>query len=367
MKPLRVLVSGLVLDQPMGGVQRHSRELLPRAARLLAQQGGRLALLAPVRGIAFEIAAPVEVLSSLLPSQPAVVRAPLERAGLARILSRARASGEPFDLVHTGHLPLPRGLGVPVSLLVHDLKHLERGLVGPARRALGDGVVARALRDAGAVFAVSAALREELCALAALDPARVEVLPNAADHLCPLPRRTAPDAPLVHVGHIEPRKNLELLLRALALDPSLPRLVLAGAPRGAEDVRLRDLALELGVAARVEFVGLLEDRELCELYAGAACAVFPSLREGFGIPALEAQLALVPVAVSSRAALREVTGSDTPHFAPDDPAACVRAIRAALARSSEELETARARAAAVTWDESAARLVASWNSLARRD
>ncbi|HVS19313.1 MAG TPA: glycosyltransferase family 1 protein, partial [Planctomycetota bacterium] len=276
------------------------------------------------------------------------------------------ARGEPFDVLHTAHLPLPRGLGVPTSLVVHDLKHLAGGRVGPARRRLADGVVARALREASVVLPVSAALRDELLALVPLDHARIEVLTNAADHLCTLPRRPAHDAPLVHVGHIERRKNLALIVRALARDPGLPRLVLAGAPRGGEDVRLRDLALELGVAARVEFMGLLDDHELCELYASAGCAVFPSLREGFGIPALEAQLAGVPVAVSTSAALREVAGLDAPSFAPDDPDACARAIRAALAQSPEELETARLRAAALTWDASAARLVARWRALAQR-
>jgi len=59
---------------------------------------------------------------------------------------------------------------------------------------------------------------------------RVRVVPNAADHFEPLPREPREDAPLVHVGHVEPRKNIELLLRALAHDPALPRLVLAGAP-----------------------------------------------------------------------------------------------------------------------------------------
>lgn len=360
----RVLVSGLVLDQPMGGVQRHNRELLPRAARLLAADGGRLVLLAPARGLAFDLPPPVEVLASRLPSQPALVRAPLERAGLARTLAAARARGEPFDLVHTAHLPLPRGLGVPTSLVVHDLKHLARGVTGLARRALADGVVARALREAGLVLPVSAALRDELLALGPLDPARVEVLPNAADHLCPLPRAPGPDAPLVHVGHIERRKNLSVVVRALARDPGLPRLVLAGAQRGGEDVRLRDLALELGVSTRVEFVGLLDDDELCALYARAACAVFPSLREGFGIPALEARLAGVPVAVSTSSALREVAGLDAPSFAPGDVDACVRAIRAALAQTPAEIEAARTRAAAITWDASAERLVQRWRALA---
>jgi glycosyltransferase involved in cell wall biosynthesis len=169
----------------------------------------------------------------------------------------------------------------------------------------------------------------------------------------------------VHVGHVERRKNLALLLHAMASDATLPRLVLAGAPKGREDVRLRDLAARLGVSSRIEFVGLLDDAGLARLYAGAACAVFPSWREGFGIPALEARRAGVPVAVSSSAALLEVAGRDAPSFAPDDAQACAAAIHAALATPPAELERAAEQARRYRWDDSARRLVEAWTDAAR--
>jgi glycosyltransferase involved in cell wall biosynthesis len=364
-KAPRVLVSGVVFGQPMGGVQRHNRELLPRATRLLVERGGSLSVLAGARGLRFALPEGIEILPSRVPAGPVLARYALESAGLSRALSRATARRAPFHIVHSAHLPLTRDLAVPLTLTVHDVKDLHRAHTSLPRHLLAEGVLGSALRRAARVFAVSSALRDELLALGGVDPAKVLVLYNAGDHLRPLPRAPGKDAPLVHVGHIEKRKNLRLLVHALALDRDLPRLILAGAPSGREDVELRNLAARLGVSARVEFVGLLNDDELCALLARASCAVFPSMREGFGIPALEAQLAGVPVAVSTSAALREVTGAETPSFSPTDAAECARAIRAALATPSAALASAARRAARFSWDKSAELLVDTWCALSR--
>jgi len=361
----RVLLSGLALAQPMGGVVRHAREILPRAARLLAARGGGLAVLEGRGGLPLELPAGVERLRSSVPPGSALARASLETPRLRRALAEAQARGAPFDLVHTAHLPAPGELQVPLALLLHDLKALHSSHERRARRLVARGVVLRALRRAELVLAVSEALRREVLELGAVPPERVRVVPNAADHLTPLERAPAADAPLVHVGHIERRKNLALLLHALAHDPALPRLVLAGAPKADEDVRLRDLAARLGVSARVEFVGLLDDAGLARLYARAACAVFPSWREGFGIPALEARLAGVPVAVSRSSALLEVAGAATPSFEADDPPGCAAAIRAALDTPRAALERAAEHARRYRWDDSAARLVEAWTDAAR--
>jgi glycosyltransferase involved in cell wall biosynthesis len=179
----------------------------------------------------------------------------------------------------------------------------------------------------------------------------VRVVPNAGDHLVPLPRTGR--GGLLYVGHIEPRKNLDVVLRALALDRELPELLLAGAERGREGERLRSLARELNVQDRVRFLGEQDDAALARLYAKAQAVVLPSRRESFGIPILEAQLARAPLAISDLPALAEIAGPDVPRFAPLDPASCVQALRAALATPKQALADHARRAARFTWERSA--------------
>lgn len=358
----RVLVSGVVLGQPAGGVRRHNAELLPRVARLLAAEGGELTVLAGRTRIAFELPREVRVVASDVPASPPLLRAVRERAALRAELARARDAGTPFDLVHTAHFPVPRGLAVPTTLTIHDLRSFELPAAPLARRLTGRSVVGAAARRARAVIAVSASMRTRIVARLGVPPERVHVVPNAADHFVPLARRAAPGAPLLCLGHLEPRKNLALVLRALAHDRALPPLVLAGAAKGAHADELAELARALGVAERVQFRGAFEERELAELYATCAAVVLPSHLEGFGIVALEAQRAQAPLAVARIDALAEVAGTETPSFATDDAAECAHAIRAALASPAPVLARAAERASRWSWDASASAWIRAWRA-----
>lgn len=366
MRPLRVLVSGVVFGQPAGGVRRHNAELLPRVARLLAAEGGELAVLAGREPVAFELAPGTRVFASDVPASPPLVRAVRERAALRAELARARNAGTPFDLVHTAHFPVPRGLAAPTTLTIHDLRSFELPSAPLARRLTGRSIVGAAARRARAVIAVSVSMRERIVARLGVPPERVHVVPNAADHFTPLARRAGPGAPLLCLGHLEPRKNLALVLRALAHDAALPPLLLAGAAKGTHAEELAELARELGVAARVTFRGAFEETELAELYATCGAVVLPSHLEGFGIVALEAQRAGAPLAVARIDALAEVAGAATPSFATDDAAECAHAIRAALASTPRELADAATRAARWSWDDSARAWVRAWHA-ARAD
>ena len=355
----RVLVSGVVLGQPAGGVRRHNQELLPRAARLLAAAGGALAVLEGKEPVAFELPPEVERIPSHVPPGPPLARALQEGRALAEVLR-----GHAFDLVHTAHLPVPRRLPLPFSLTLHDLRALELRHTPFSRRFFAKHVIGEAVARASTVIAVSETVARALAER--FRPRRLAVVPNAGDHLAILPRARADGAALLHVGHLEPRKNLELLVRALALDPALPDLELAGRAKDGEDERLRALARELGVEARVRFLGPLPDERLPELYARCAAVVIPSRLEGFGIGVLEAQRARAPLAIADAGALPEVAGADVPRFDPDDPAACAHAIRAALAQPRATLEDHASRGGRFTWDASAERLVEAWTAAVRR-
>jgi glycosyltransferase involved in cell wall biosynthesis len=343
-----VLVLGSVLAQPQGGVRRHNAELLPRAARRLAAAGGSLTVLAPRGGLPFELPGEARVeIARLWPSAPAV-RAAAEALAVRRLRTRLR-----FDLVHTAHLPVPP-LPVPYTLTVHDARQWQRG--SPAARA----ALARAVRKAARVITVSAAVRDELQRALELPAARFALVPNAADHLDYAPRSPAARAPILCVAHLEPRKNQQVLLRALALDAALPDLWLLGAAKGDERGRLERLARELGVDARVRFVELVGDAELARLYATCACVALPSTLEGYGIPVAEALAAGAPVAIARIAALVEVArvaGPGAAHeFEPRDAAGCARALRAAVE------QRACAPPARPGWDASAEALVSAWSA-----
>jgi len=355
----RVLVSGVVLGQPMGGVRRHNAELLPRVASLLEEGGGGLGVLEGEPPIPFALPPEVERFPSDVRADALLVRASKEGKRLKAVLRAARASGRPFDLVHTAHLPVPTGLPVPYTLTLHDLRDTALD-TGRVRGLVSRTVIRTAVHHAACTIAVSTTVRNTLAA--GFAPRRTAIVPNAGDHLPVLERVENPAAPLLHVGHLEPRKNLELLVRALALDPLLPDLWLVGAPKGDEQKRLQHLARTLDVKKRVHFAGPLPDERLPALYAEAACVVLPSALEGFGIPVLEAQRARAPLAISSAGALPEVAGADVPSFAPDDVEAAVSAIRRAIATPLHVLDEHAERAARFTWLASAQLLAEAWRS-----
>jgi glycosyltransferase involved in cell wall biosynthesis len=336
----RLLVSGLVLDQPMGGVRRHNQELLPRLARLLRADGGHLALLVGKPGLAFDPGPDIELLTCDVPPRPIPMRALRESKALRREVERGA-----FDLVHTGHLPAPRALPVPFSLTLHDLRALEGEHTPFSRRLIARQVVGDGLQRAARVFTVSEFTAAGLVKLVDSVRGKLTLIPNAADHFEPAPRAPQPGARLLHLGHLEPRKNLSLLIRALAEDRNLPALQLAGSGKGDEPAKLRALAAQLEVD--VLFSGPFDESELPKLLAGCAALILPSKLEGFGIPALEAQRAGVPLAVSRAGALLEVVGPDVPSFDPDDAPGCARAIRTALESGARTAPTQG------SWDASA--------------
>jgi glycosyltransferase involved in cell wall biosynthesis len=145
------------------------------------------------------------------------------------------------------------------------------------------------------------------------------------------------------VGTDSPRKNLGLL-DAIAPQLEAERLavVIAGSSRSYMPTTMG------GAGARR--LGYVPDRDLPELYAGAAAFVMPSLYEGFGLPCVEAMAAGTPVVAADRAALPEACGGAALLADPADPDAFAAALVKAAGPERERLVTAgREHAAALTW------------------
>ena len=131
----------------------------------------------------------------------------------------------------------------------------------------------------------------------------------------------------------------------------------------AHENELRARASELGLVDDVRLLGWIEPAELEGLYAAAACFVFPSLIEGFGLPVLEAMSRGVPVACSGRGSLAEVAGDAALIFDPESESEIAAAIERLVTDRDEaaRLRTAgRARAARFSWSATAAGTMAAY-------
>jgi alpha-1,3-rhamnosyl/mannosyltransferase len=172
------------------------------------------------------------------------------------------------------------------------------------------------------------------------------------------------------MGTLEPRKNVGALLRAYAellrKMSDAPELWLAGAATEAATEWLQAIA-QPSLAGRVKHLGYIATDRRYDLYTQASMLVLPSHLEGFGIPALEAMTAGVPVIVSNRGALPEVTGGAAQVVEPDDVGALAEAMRRYLedpGRAAAATHQGLARAKQYSWDASAGVLLERYRQLA---
>ena len=160
---------------------------------------------------------------------------------------------------------------------------------------------------------------------------------------------------VLSVGGIEPRKGTLDLVEAMALLPGVP-LVIAGGETLFDYRSYRDdvLARADALGVRPEILGPVDDDVLPGLVAGAGAFAFPSTKEGFGLAAMEALAAGVPLVTRDLPVLREVFGTAA-RFATD-PAGFAAALARALAGSDPDRARAGAElAAGHSWDTAAAR------------
>ena len=218
------------------------------------------------------------------------------------------------------------------------------------------------MRRAGIVATVSKFSAGELMSRIGGRAGNIELMPGAGDHIL----RTQADRRVIErlglsrcpyvlaVGSRTPNKNFTGVARAASLLNDLGVKVVAAGGSNSRVFNGVDLSSESLVLA-----GYVTDGELRALYENAACFVFPSFYEGFGIPPLEAMHCGCPVIVSDRASLPEVCGQAALYCNPDDPidiAAKLRRVLTSHQLQQELREAGRARAREFSWSRAAAQL-----------
>lgn len=183
-------------------------------------------------------------------------------------------------------------------------------------------------RRATALIAISQATKRDVVHHYGVSPAKIHVIYEAAaPHFQPPPagrldqvrqQYGLPSHFLLHLGTIEPRKNLDRLLDTLLIlrrdRPDL-HLALVGAHGWLNDALLARIAAP-DLAAWVHTLGWVPDEDLPAVIAAADLVVQPSLYEGFGLPVLEAMACGQVVAASQASSLPEVGGEAAAYFDP---------------------------------------------------
>ena len=196
---------------------------------------------------------------------------------------------------------------------------------------------------AGAVITLSEFSRKTLVDKYHLDPDKVHVVysaagknfdPSAAEESWSRVAKEygLQEGYLLYPANTWPHKNHEVLLMALQRLKKrglTPRLVLAGAAIRPID-SLKALARQLDCEDQVLYLGYLDQSSFPGLYRGAACLVFPSLFEGFGVPLVEAMATGCPVACGNVCSIPEVVGEAAMIFDPRNPDSIADAVEQIL-------------------------------------
>ena len=278
--------------------------------------------------------------------------------GLPRALRRLRPSLGHFIYV------VPPAYRGPAVVTVQDLSfERDPGLMGTRDRFMFRTFVPRSARRADRVLAISERTKRDLIEHYGIPEQKIVVTPLGVDPTF-RPNGTTPEGPpyALFVGGIQPRKDPLTAIEALALADGDLRLVLVGdEKRGGDEVRA---AIErLGLERRVELAGYVEHEGLASLYRGAACLVFPSRYEGFGLPVLESMASGTPVVASRTGAVPEVAGEAAVLVDPGDPEALAEGIREVLSDRDRFVAAGLERAKGFTWAETARRTLEVYREL----
>jgi alpha-1,3-rhamnosyl/mannosyltransferase len=297
--------------------------------------------------------------------RPAVGRGPVgEGWRLLRGIARDVADIRPDVFWSATHV-VPYGLAESLPRVVTLLDLVWRDhpeTMSPKNRRVAEWFE-RGLRRVDRIACISAFTRDRLIAHWPELADRAIVVHLASSRTLSESMVSSTRRPYVlNVDTLEPRKNLPVLLDAVADLPDIDFVHCGGIGWGVDEVVRRASGMP-----SVKLRGYVPDSELGSLFRGALAAVFPSIYEGFHLPPLDAVSVGCPVIASDIPVHREVLGEAAVFVPPHDGrawAAAISSLRDDPARRAQLAEAGRQRARRFTWEASARALLQVFQSVA---
>ncbi len=296
---------------------------------------------------------------------------PLGRIRVEQLETPGLLRGLHTDLYHGLAFVAPLRAPCPTVITVHDLSFITRPQTHKRFNRIYLALFTRlSCRRAQRVITVSEWTKRDVVNLLGVDPARVDAIPlgvNPRFHPLPMPEVSAFQQAnhigaqtIFFLGSLEPRKNLLALIEAfhevLARTPQAELIV--GGSLGWKYAPLFERVRTLGLEGKVRFLGPVAAEDLPRWYNACTVFAYPSLYEGFGLPALEAMACGTPVVTSNVTSLPEVVGEAAISVSPTDTHALAQGLGRVLADEDLRLsmrEQGLRRAGMFTWQRTAER------------
>jgi glycosyltransferase involved in cell wall biosynthesis len=242
----------------------------------------------------------------------------------------------------------------------------------------------RTLHGADRVIAISQQTSRDIQTFYNVSDRQIQVIyPACGRHFQPVPANEVkrvrelyqlPAEFILHVGRIDPKKNIPLLIEAFAEFrrrchyPGI--LLLVGEQyQKKPDLSIYDKIEKLALQDAVRLLGSVPDADLPALYTGATASVSTSIHEGFGLAPLEAMACGAPLVVNQAGAVLEVVG-DAAVIMAESTSACLAAILSHLWENPSEREALRQKglqqAAAFSWEDTASQTLALYKQLVQK-
>lgn len=309
-------------------------------------------------------------------------RQPLVRIFWEQVVQPVALRRAGVDLLHALAFIGPLAAPCPFVITVYDLSFLRYpAAFRPFNRWYLANFTGYSVKRARVIITISDSTRQDVIDFYHAPPERVQTIYcGVGDHFRPLPaaevsafraRQGLPDSFILFLGTLEPRKNIEGLIRAYARwreqQPGAPPLVIAGG-KGWYYARIFELVEQLDLARAVLFPGYVPEEDKPLWYNAAALFVYPSLFEGFGLPVLEAMACGTPVVTSTTSSLPEVTGTTGAAclVEPADTESLALAMAQVMGQAGQRAAMAEqglARAAEFRWEKTARETVAIYRKV----